>query len=667
MGSADFRKMLDLARQAGRNRDYNQAITILTELVRQTDEYPEAVLFLGRSYHAIGQYDRAAGALQFFLKLQPESPPAHFFIGRTYCALGLYRRAIKHLKHVLSLSPNFIPALPFLGLALLKLKRPDLALPFFEKAVAAVPRNKRIYAAYLNTLMVHGIRLFNRNDPDMARQVFEFLVKQKDDFALPYIYLAIISRETGDLESAARYYDEVIRIQPDDPTFRLHKAQLYLKMGRNSEAVHELGIAQAAMGEDFKIAAQAGLRDQSWQDPGKLLKLIAVTHYRAGRLREAIYFAKQVLKANYRDVDMHMLIAEAYSRFNEFEKARNHYLRALEQDRTHPGILQGLCMALWELGEYPQLLERAKAVLRIYPDDADASYFQVIAMAELDTPAQTLIPLLQEEIRRQGPDAHLMFCLGRAYFTSSRKDLAEGWLVRTLKLEEDHADALLYLSEVYEHLQNRKAQRETLKTYIKFYADDVPERKKYVRLLLADAMYREAGEQLSSLLTLEPKNTVIKKTLGVCYQRSGNYVEAILVWKELIRQEPKSIPNLRQLIYCFDRLGNRLTAIKILQSAVKYLKETSDLLLPLGVLYVKERDYERATSIFRHIIDSNPRDWRAYFNLGMVYKKQKNKAFADRFIEKAMELRAQIQAKAASKAQAKPHSKTRFKAKPGSR
>ncbi|MBN1524377.1 MAG: tetratricopeptide repeat protein [Spirochaetales bacterium] len=629
MKKTDLSQLFEQAKLAGRNRDYETAVELFSELIRRTDQFPEALMYLGRSYHALGEFDRAVLLFRFYLNIEPDSVPAHFFIGRTYCALGFYRRAARHFRRLLKKNPDFIPALPFIGLSLLKLHRPDLALPYFEKAVEAEPDNTRIYNAYMNCLLVYGIRLFNRKDPDAAAEVFGFLIKQRQDTILPYIYLAIISRETGDLETSLLYYDEAIRISPNDPTFRLHKAHLYFKLQDNNRALGELEQAQKLMG-----TAIPGM-----QDPAKLLKLIAVTHYREKRYREAIYFARQVLKTNYKDVDMHMLIAEAYRYFEEFEKAKNHYLRAWEADPSRIETLHGLTVVLWEIKDYSRLLARARQILQQNPDDATGNYFYVLALSELDSPPEDIIPLLQEEIRRQGPDAHLMFGLGKSYVAGGRQDLAEGWLVRTLKIDQEHPDALLLLADVYDCLKKTKQERETLKKYIDLYTDDIPVRKKYVRLLLAENLYSLAAPQLSTLLTHEPNNKMLKKTLGVCYQKTGKFSEAIIIFKDLIKEDPKSVTYLRQLIFCLDQMNNRKAAILIMESAVKYLKETSDLLLPLGVLYVKEKNFEKATDIFRKVISANPKDWRAYMNMGMVYKKMKNKSFADKFLKKAEELR----------------------------
>ncbi|MEJ2663685.1 MAG: tetratricopeptide repeat protein [Spirochaetia bacterium] len=180
------------AKKAGQKRDYKSAIRLLTELISQTDEYPEALLYLGRAYHALGQFHRAIHSIQFFLRLKPDSASARFFLGRSYLALGFYKRAIIHLRKALNDNETFSPALSFIGLSYLKIKRPEIAIKFFEKALEVDPQNARIYTGYLNALLVLAIKYFYRGKLQEAAERFEFLIKEKKDNIVPYLYLASI-------------------------------------------------------------------------------------------------------------------------------------------------------------------------------------------------------------------------------------------------------------------------------------------------------------------------------------------------------------------------------------------------------------------------------------------------------------------------------------------
>ena len=64
MNTDNHAHLLEEALAAGRARDYPTAIRFLTRLITVTDRYPHAILYLGRSYHALGQYNKAVPVLE---------------------------------------------------------------------------------------------------------------------------------------------------------------------------------------------------------------------------------------------------------------------------------------------------------------------------------------------------------------------------------------------------------------------------------------------------------------------------------------------------------------------------------------------------------------------------------------------------------------------------
>ena len=70
MRAPDYSALFEEALEAGRKRDYARAVELLTRIVGSTDRFPQALLYLGRAYHALGEYSRAAQALNFYVRGQ---------------------------------------------------------------------------------------------------------------------------------------------------------------------------------------------------------------------------------------------------------------------------------------------------------------------------------------------------------------------------------------------------------------------------------------------------------------------------------------------------------------------------------------------------------------------------------------------------------------------
>ena len=307
MSKKQIQELFDSALEAGRNRDYRLAIELLQEVLVRSDQFPAALLYLGRAYHALGDLNRAIQVLQFYLKLEPDSAEGHFFLGRAYCTLGLFGHAFEHLKNSTTLDGSFVPALGLLGLTLLKRGQPQNAISVFERALGLEPDNQRIFTGYLNALLTNGIRLFRRHRYEEARDILLFIRKHRPESLVIHLYLASIYRELGDRELSLFHFEQAGHLAPEDPVLHLQKAILYLQQGNNPTAFEEMTEAMNQLGGQ-KI---------STQDVQSLLRIMTIVLFQNQRHREALESARRVLRMSYRDADMHAIMAESFSKLGE--------------------------------------------------------------------------------------------------------------------------------------------------------------------------------------------------------------------------------------------------------------------------------------------------------------------------------------------------------------
>jgi tetratricopeptide (TPR) repeat protein len=610
--------------QAGQRRDYEKAIELFTNIVSRSDGYPHALLYLGRSYHALGRFNQAVLVLEFYLKIFPKSGPGHFFLGRTYLALGNLNDAVSRLRYVTEMNPGFLPALSLLGLAFLKLRRPDLAVRYFEMALEIDPENPRLATGYLNALLVKGMKLFHRGIFKEAEEIFRFINQHRPDSILSHLYLGKIYRLSGDDELSLGHYEAASSLSPGDPVFPMLKAIIFLRKGETEIAFRELNkVKHILKGLPFT------------QDPDLLLKFIAVTLFRNKKYREAIYYGKQVLKSDYKDEHMHAVVAESYGNLEEHEKARNHFMRSIESNKARIEYHHGLALSLWNLGDFDSLLREIRRIRRLDPKDRTAGYFEGLCMTEMGESHEKTIPRLQNLIREMGPDVNLMYALGREYLRYDMPDLSEGWFVRTLKLESGHRDSHLGLIEVYRRLGKKRKVKKAYSDYIDRFPEDKSTKNEYIKLLMDMESYSDASRELVALLSRSPHNRLLKQKLAFCYVKTESYSEAAVVYKDLLRDEPESIPLLRSLVSCLDRSGNPELAIELLERANEFMKDNPAILLPLGVLLSRNSRYDKAKEIFRAVIALYPRDWRPYQNLAVLYSRTGQEDFAARFYQTA--------------------------------
>ena len=629
MDDSRLKQLYEAALEAGRRRDYPQAVRILQQILVRTESFPEALLLLGRSYHALRDYARAAQVFQLYLNANPASAQGHFFRGRSCFALGLTDLAVRHLKRSVELEPSFAPSLGLLGLAVLKAGKPRLAVGFFEQALKIDPQNPRLFNGYLNALLTQAIRLFSRRRYAEAEELLLTLERHRPESLVVQLYLAGVCRDSGRLELALAHLDRASRLAPEDPALYLQKAAIRLQRGETQAALLELSQGFQRLGSSAPPVS----------DPVELARLAMMVLFQNRRHRAALEYARKLLRVSYRDVQAHAVMAECLASLRELRKAANHYRRALELDPQSLELCYGLAAVLWDSGEYAALAKLAARIGQKNASDRYAAYYRALCLPHLGESFQNTIPALQEQIRANGPDPQLMSSLGREYLRAELPLLARGWLQRSLKSLADHEPSLLALIEVERLLADGERTRAACAEYLRHYPRNAQVRREYAELLYRGRDYARAASEFEQLLPREPRSASLRRLLARSYQKSRRPAEAVLLFRDLLRENPANEELLRELALSLAASGSQPTAVALVRKASQAYPNRPGLHVLLGALYLRARDLPRAAETFRKGLAAFPSDWRLNHSLGLVYRRQGNSGFAERFLKRARELR----------------------------
>jgi tetratricopeptide (TPR) repeat protein len=624
MEPSTYKQLFDQAIEAGVKRDYLKASTLLLRIVSETDEFPQAYLYLGRSYHALGNFDLAIQFLKYYLEIAPDVGAGHFFLGRAYLSRGIPSLAAHELGIAVELEPNNGQAAALLGLSFLRSKRSDLASEHLGRAVELDPENRELYSAYLNTLVVDAIKRYRSGSLDMARQMFAFLHEAGYEGPLPLLYLAALEKEAANYQEALHWYDRVILFKPDDPLLHIQRAGVLQRMGRTSDAAQVL-IAFGFGSEDNR---------PDW-DSEEISRYIAAEAFGQGHMRKAILFAKNVIKQNGPDYDMHVLLGEAFRNLQSFNKAENHFSRAHELDRKKIEPIYGFAMIHWHHSEYEEMLVDLDTIERIDPGNSIGAYYRALCYSKLNRNPADAVGHIQNALKKNKPDQYLLTALGREYLRDSRADLADKWFNKALEIDTAYQPAHVGLLATYEALENTSKGAEAYERYISSFPADVNVRKGYIHLLLELKNYDIAIKQLHAAASYLDGDLEMERLMAYCCRQTGQFREASVIYKNLLKADPKNEQYLRSLVYCLEASDNRKTSIDLLANAFKFLKPSVDLRLIYGVLLFREKQDEKALAEFRLVLEDSKHDWRAYKNIAMVYQQKGIQDFADKFLAKA--------------------------------
>lgn len=606
------------ALKLGRNRRYEEASVILSDLTRESSEIPEAYLFLGRSYHGLNRMQEAVQVLRHYLKIVPESASGNFFLGRSLLTLGYSKNAIFHLKKAVNSHPTSMHANGFLGIAYLKAGRSDIAITYLTKAAESTVNNSGIYKIYLGTLFIRGVSNFKSGNTELAAQMFCFLIDNDFKSILPYIYMGMIERQNGHYKLALDYYNKALEFSPTDELLLFRRAVLLHKVGKGDIAVQEL--------------KKLNIEPEIEEDP-----YLAFQYFNKRNFNKAVYYGNIALHKDHNNIDLHLLLGESNREIKKFDFSENHFRRAIKLDRTRLEGRYGLSLLLWMKQDYKSMMIELKKIAVSDPGNSTSSYYNALCMCKLGYNPETTIPAIQEEIRKNDPDCYLFTALGEEYIRGGHANLAEKWFLKAVKVNSCFKDAYSNLIKIYKSTDNSKKLLEAYKNYLKI-ADDFVLSRDYIHLLYKIKNYSKTIIEINKILPSRPDNYNLLRILANSYRLTKKWNEAIMIYRQLLIKEPKNEIFLRALVYCLDHSGKTSSAIELIDKALDFLKKPSiDLFLIKGVLCFKVKQYDESLKAFRETLSNNPSDWRIYHNIAMIYKEKGIDDFAEQFFSRAEE------------------------------
>jgi tetratricopeptide (TPR) repeat protein len=624
---------LALAVEEGKKRNYQKAAGLLQELISETDAPPEAWLLLGRSFHALGDYSRAIATFNDFIAQNPRSVEGYLFAGRSYLAAGMPYRAVPFLRKAVEQNPD-PAAKALLGVAYLKSKHSQDAVQTLQDAVEAAPDNKRIYRAYLNSLLVRGVRLCRAGDYELGLQMLRFVVENMPEAGMadnPFIRLELgrASRETGHLAEALEHFTQALRLTGDDRGIRWSRVGVLMALGKNSEAKEEI---------DRIRSSGAWVPDTPMNK--ELVDICVIMAFlEAGEWRRAADSCGEWLKFRDSRPLIRAFYAEALRNMGDFTAAHNHLLLALKVEPDKLEYWYADILVSWEAKDYKSLKKALKEAKSLGGDEVIIRRFSVLCQVRTSDDIKANITLLQDAIRSLEPEPELMYALAEAYLKIGLLEEAASWFEKTIVLKNSHEEAWLgkiaaleALAAPGEGLEEAAAVAASAlgaayEAYLEKWPDNSSIRRDGAMFLVKNLEYAEAASELEKLLISEPSNFSLRRVLAYAYRKTGRYREAAVFLKALLKEKPYDIGLIIEYTGCLERAGAGKYALVILEKARNALSGADhsagspDISLALGILNFRQKRTEKAYDCLREAAVLAPADPRPYDWMALIARK----------------------------------------------
>lgn len=290
--------------------DLDEARSWYLTLLDMAPDDPEALRWLARIAYEQGDTSAAVVIWQRLVEVAPDDEGARFFLDlsrereqygeaaseayrlglRAYEA-GRIDAALEAFQAAVAANPNFANATIWAGRSALEAKKPELAVRYWENAVALDPRdarsawfleNARLQAQWgvvAGTAYYAGLAAYDAGELEIAHTEFLKAAEAAPTFKEAFVWTARTSQELGRPDEAIGYWQTVLRLDRNDDRARyfIANARQAIVYGTVASEAFSRGLAAYQAGDgptaqaEFAAAATASPNFlQAWAQLGRV-------------------------------------------------------------------------------------------------------------------------------------------------------------------------------------------------------------------------------------------------------------------------------------------------------------------------------------------------------------------------------------------------------------
>jgi tetratricopeptide (TPR) repeat protein len=472
---------------------------------------------LGRVYVIAGRYDDAIPVLTEILRQEPGWQEGVTLLVDTYAAANRTDEAVKWLEDAVLFNPRLYATLgDFYG----RVRRWADGAAAYEEALRLAPQSVELRARFASMLLNSGGRANATRARDVLREALG--MRENDERALYMLSQAEMA--IGDFAAAETTARRLIERNGENPRGYAALAEALSERNDYQGVVEELTPAI----EKFR-----SLQDGSFP-LAMLLPHLGFAHQQLEQHPAAVAAFEEVHKISPQDITLTGYLVQALIDARNFERAVT-VARSARVDRADDLRLARLeAQALNAAGRSSEAVALFDELIGRQGDNPRVHMALASVYLEADRGDQA-IKVLQDAQARFPQDADVTFELGAAFERQEQYPQAEAAFRQAIAIQPSHAAALNYLGYMFADRGERLAESVDL---IKRALAVEPDNGSYLdslgwayfkdgQLTLAEEYLRRAADQLSS-------NSVIQDHLGDVLFSLERFEEAIAAWQQAL-------------------------------------------------------------------------------------------------------------------------------------
>ncbi|HVX67188.1 MAG TPA: tetratricopeptide repeat protein [Bryobacteraceae bacterium] len=411
--------------QAGRP---DEAIPLYRELAAAFPGVPSFGINVAIAQFKAGRYREAIAQCDSMLKLRPDLFSAWLFLGASYAALRQPERAVEPLRKAVELNPEDRNARVMLADALLADRQYAGAAAQFEEAARRMPENPRVWQGQ------------GRSYDALAAELFDKLSRAAPEAAETAALAGDMERDRGQWARAYERYRRALALRPGLTGLHAAVAEIYEKTGHPDWAATERAREpQAPPADCGSPSIQCDFSKGLLREVANAAEeMPAALYLRVRAARELARRAWAKLDELPASPERYEAVALARERSGRWREAAEAWKEALDRAPGNVDFQRQLAIALCRSNDCGSALSLIKKLLDSEPASAEWNYLYGTALGSTQSTAQAL-PYLEAAVKLDAKLTAARAALGAAYLEAGSPERAIPELEASLADDEDGA------------------------------------------------------------------------------------------------------------------------------------------------------------------------------------------------------------------------------------